>query len=823
MPRARAAKPAGDEFTGYSAAAGRLSPSPARHPDGPMTLPAIIVAMCCTISGNVHAVSGTPLADVRIEVRGGAHTTTDAHGDFTLTEAPGAYQIGVSVRGYAPVTVAVRADRDVPLQVALEPLDSPKLRQIGTVTIDGRLTPIVGALPSAVISRADLDRYGEDRVIDGLQTLPGATFTRPDGGAASAIAVVSLRGPDPSEALVALDGQLLNDGNTGDLDLSRFPSAAFSAIDVTEGLGPEDSNGSNTFGGAINLVSLRPTKDPHYGFSLSGGSFGQSEAWFNATGTIGRLGYAGALDDQNETGYVNATVPLYSTTDPNCAPCATRLGSAVASHLGLGTFTWSFAQNADLTARIFVLGDNRDQSSAINGIDDNAGDLGMPQYGALVGPGNQTFTQDIRAYQLRSREPLGAGELISDVSLSDNTVGVDGGSASPYDIVHSDHRDNFALNWQRTFANSQFAVGGYTRYESLDFFAPPAQDGSALSPFAAQPLLGQTINVGFIRGGFTPTPKLRLDGGVFGSHYTTFGSNLDGRFGAIYSADPNTAVRFSLGTGFRAPLLYERYQFPYAQLTLDGNNVFIGQGSPREQPEHATEYELGASHEFSRQSTLDVSLYRTDLRDPIEIFYPLDAVAAGACKNNSYADPLPACVSYNSNVGFAVYTGLEVRFVQRFAPQHIFVTARYGINSAYPKDLNAQFSNPTSGGNLVDNAQFLGIPQQQGSLEADWSNRGLHASASAVVRGNNNELNLAPFTVVDALAGKKLGSDLDLSLSATNIFNAGAGQFTVFGGGVPYRGIIGQDDSGAPEYGPLPTNALHVEPLGIRLILTARR
>ena len=87
----------------------------------------------------------------------------------------------------------------------------------------------------------------------------------------------------------------------------------------------------------------------------------------------------------------------------------------------------------------------------------------------------------IRAFQLRAREPLGAGELTSDVSLSANSVGVDGGFASPYDIVHTDHRYNGALTWQRTFATSQLAVGGYTRYESLDFIAPAAADGSPLS------------------------------------------------------------------------------------------------------------------------------------------------------------------------------------------------------------------------------------------------------------------------------------------------------------------------------------------------------
>jgi outer membrane cobalamin receptor len=785
----------------------------------------IVLAACCLITGNVHAVSGTPLAGAQVALRGAAapSTTTDAKGDFTLDAAPGTYQLDASARGFAPLSVTVLADHDVSVDVALEPLDSPKLRQIGRVTVDGRLAPIAGTIPSVTLTRADLDRLGDDMIIDGLQTLPGATFSRPDGGGANAIAVVSLRGPDPSESLIALDGQLLNDGNTGDLDLSRLPVAAFSAIDVTEGLGPEDSNGSNTFGGAINLITLRPTQDPHYSLGLSGGSFGRTEAYFNGTGTQGKLGYAIALDDQNESGYVNQTVPLFSTTNPSgCAPCATPLGSSVASHLALADLTYSFSQNADITARVLTLGDNRDQSSAINGIDKNAADIGTPTYNQFVGPGEQTFAQVIRAYQVRARTPLGAGELTTDLSLSDNSVDVNGGTASPYDLIHVDHRYNAGMTWQRTFDTAQFAIGGYTRFESLDFIAPPPAQGN-ITPFQAEPSLGQTINVFFARGGFQASPKLRLDGGVFDSHYTTFGSNLDGRFGAIYSVDRATSLRFSLGTGFRAPLLIERYEFPYSQLSLDGNNVFVGQGSPGEQPEHATEYELGASHEFAHDATLDVSIYHTNLRDPVEIFYPLAAVAAGACMHNSYADPIPACVSLQSNVGNAVYEGAEVRYLQRFAPAHLFVTAMYGLNVAYPKDLNAQFSNPTSGGNLVDNAQFPGIPQQQGSLQLDWQNKGWHAGAGATFRGNNNELNLAPFTIVNALLGKSFGPHLDLSISGTNLLNAGAGPYTWFGGGVPYRGVTGEDSSGNPVFGGLPTDALHIEPAGVRLILTLRQ
>ena len=782
-----------------------------------------ILALCCLVSGNVDGQSGQPLAGARIDVRGPAvgQTATDAQVDFSLTEPPGSYLLSASVRGYAPVTISLQLTHDVALAIALEALNSPRLRQIGTVTVNGRLTPIRGAVPSIDITRSEFELLGESRVISGLQAVPSVTFERPNGGAASAVSTVSLRGPDPSEALDTLDGQLLNDGNTGDLDLSRFPVAAFSSVDLTEGLGPQDAEGSNTFGGAINFVSLRPTLQPHYALSLSAGSFGTSEAWLNGTETQSRLGYALALDDQNERGYVNETVPLYTATPLGTAPAppvATALGSSLGARLGLVNLKWTFSQNADVGARIFALGDNRDQSSALNGIDGNPSDA---TFGRFIGPGGQAFAQSIRAYLLNGRLPLGAGELVSSLSDSDNGIAVNGQSyTTPYNVDHVDHRYNAALSWQRVFDTSVFAVGGYTQYESLAFSAPPGAG-------ASQPVLGQTINVLYARAGFTPVSKLRLDGGLFESRYTSFGSNLDGRFGAVYTADPQTSLRFSVGTGFRAPLLVERYLFPATQLAQDANGVFVGQGNPNEKPEHATLYELGGSHEFSQRTTLDVSLYRTNLRNPIEIFYPLDATAPPPgpnCTNpaNTPAHPFARCFSYNSNVGNAVYQGTEVRLVTQVVPSHLFLTAMYGLNVAYPQNLNAAFANPTSGGSLVDDQQFLGIPQQQGSLQLDWSNARWHAAALSIFRGRNNELNQAPFIIVDALVGRQITRGVDLSLAGTNLFNAAAGPFTVFGAGVAYRGIVGFGPGQTTLYGLLPTDAYHIEPAGLRVILTVR-
>ncbi len=163
------------------------------------------------------------------------------------------------------------------------------------------------------------------------------------------------------------------------------------------------------------------------------------------------------------------------------------------------------------------------------------------------------------------------------------------------------------------------------------------------------------------------------------------------------------------------------------------------------------------------------------MRDPIEIYYPEALAVAGACSAQTTTNVIPGCTSYNSNVGNAVYQGVEARFVQHFAQQHLYMTAMYGLNVAYPKDLNANFSNPTSGANLVNNQQFPGIPQQQGSLEFDWAQGRWHAATQAIFRGYNNELSQGPITWIDASVGFKLSDENDLMLQGTNLFNDAAG------------------------------------------------
>ncbi len=795
---------------------------------------ALLLAVCCMIAGHVSAANGAPIARAHLVLEGPKRleVSTEANGDFAVEGPPGRYRLSAFAQGFATVTVDTgNITRDSRIEVTLEPADAPKLRTIGSVTVNGGFTLQRNAIPEVDISRQQMDALGYTNVIESLGEVPSLVIHRPDAGAPTAPSVVSLRGPDPSEALVTLDGHPLNDGNTGDADISQFPVSAFNSVNVTEGLGPSDSEISNTFGGAVNFVSLQPTQTPHLNLSGSIGSYGTTQTWLNATGISGKLGYAFAGSDFQQAGQVNENdfvTPLNNTpidcsaAMTNC-PVLTHLGSSISSRLGIANLQYNFSQRSDAGLRLFSLGDTRDESSALNGIAGNAFipcdetsttqcTTGFtsdpnPNLGQHVGAGSAMLSQSIRAYDAYSRSVLGSGSLLADFFADDSNVDFTGGSTgvTPYDVSHQDKRYIEALSWGRTFDKSEFSFGGYLRQESLA--------GQGIDHPQTQSVASY-----FVRGA-QQFGKLRVSGGVYDADYSTFGRSIDWRLGTSYDLDSTSVVRASVGTGFRAPLLIERYFFPEVVVNgqvepnpglppADANCVVAGQGNPAEKAEHATEYELGYSKLFSSDTNLDVSLYRSNLRDTIENFYPGFSCNAP----NGFAYEIPV------NIGNAVYQGAEVRLKQRLPRQNLLVVVSYGLNVAYPYALGPNVSNPTSGGTLVDGQQFLGVPQQQGSISVDWAHNGWHAATAVTFAGRNNPLNQAPYMLTDAAVGKSFGR-VDLTLAATNIFNSVSGPFTVYGAGVPYQGLYASS-TGATYLANVPTDRLNVMPASLRLIFT---
>ena len=213
--------------------------------------------------------------------------------------------------------------------------------------------------------------------------------------------------------------------------------------------------------------------------------------------------------------------------------------------------------------------------------------------------------------------------------------------------------------------------------------------------------LSQSIGSYYVRGAQQIGSSTRISGGLFDANYTTFGNSLNWRLGLSQDIGTTSVARFSVGTGFRPPLLAELLFFP--PVLVDGklqpnpaagpvdSNCVAPNGNPNENPEHATEYELGFSHLFSSTSNLDVSIYRSNLRDTIENYYPGGGAETFCNSKLGFAYEIPI------NIGNAVYEGAEARYKQRFPRQNLTMTLSYGLNVAYPYALGTVGLEPDVG------------------------------------------------------------------------------------------------------------------------------
>ena len=766
-----------------------------------MPFPILVAAAvgCCDVTGAVRSADGAILrAHVHAVGAAVADADTDLRGGFRFTAPAGAYRVTIVAPGYAVAETDVVVHAGERLDVTLEPLGSGRLREIGRVVVDGRLAVPRSTVPTREITRLDLDANGYDRILDALATIPSLTLTRPDAGTASATAVVSLRGPDPSETRIALDGQLLNNANTGDLDLASFPSSVLSAIDVSEGLGAEDSRGADTIGGEINLISLRPTATPQRMLRLSAGSFGTTSAEINATGRLTRFGYALALGSAHSSGYVHDYPVTLEVPDGSggTTNVATRIGSATSVATSLVNLSYDLSQRSTLRLRSLSINGVRDEGAAQTAPVDPAVDA---PGSAFVGSGPETSAQSIRATLASLTLPLGSGTLAISSGLSSNATAVtrslpDAGAFSPYDVSLIDRLGTTTAEWTRAVGTTTLALGAQARSETLT------------SPDQFERTLHETGTQVWLRAGTDLSPRLRLAASVVSAHWSTFGTSTDGRVGLALDDGHNGTLRFAVGTGFRAPLLAELYTLPAANLSPDVNCVGAN-GNANERAEHATEYELGYGKRFGA-TTVDATLYRTNLRDPIENFYPLGTT----CPLDAFGNPISTVVaqSFPVNVGNVVYQGGTLRLAHRFGAW--FATAEYGVNAAYPTSLpDVVAANPTSGSDLVVGQQFGSIPLQTFSLGLRYAHNGVHGAANLTEKSANNELAQGRFATVSAAAGKSW-RHMDLTLAGMNLTNAVRGRFTRLGLGTPYP----------TPFGLQPRDALVLEPASFRVILTLR-
>ncbi len=300
-----------------------------------------------TVAGSVSSADGAAIAHASVTVRGpaGEHAErTDARGRFTIAALPpGPYALTIAAPGYDLLsgrTVGVENGRETDVTLTLV-RSSTSLVTIGRVQTAGSAGLSTSSAPSTTLDSQAYAAAGYTRISDVLMNDISTTLVHPLGGSTVLPTSVALRGPDPTETLVDIDGHQVNNGNTGDFDLSLLDPADYGSIELVKGISPSSLVGPDTIDGAINIRTLEPTTNPHGLARFSFGTFNTFGETVNSTGTVDRLGYAVSLHRTTSSGEVNQTV-----FDTN-AMAPVQVGSSLDGSTALGKLRYAFGRGGD--------------------------------------------------------------------------------------------------------------------------------------------------------------------------------------------------------------------------------------------------------------------------------------------------------------------------------------------------------------------------------------------------------------------------------------------------------------------------------------------
>ncbi len=763
------------------------------------------------VKGIVSAIDGSPIAGASIALSSqtfAKRAHSDAHGKFKFDDIPpGTYSLQAAAPGYQALsqrTVTLDAANRT-LALVLSSATTNSLTVIGQVRASAGETVSTSSAPTVSLNAQAAAAAGTTSVSSMVWNQLSTTPVLPLGGGSNATVVYAVRGPDPTETLVDIDGHQANNGNTGDLDLSLLDPAALQDVEVVYGISPSSLIGPNTIGGGLNVITLQPTATPHSLMRIFGGSYGTFGETLQTTGTDDRLGYAVSLHNATSSGSVNQTIlaptPQTVGSYSNGDSILTKLRYQLGGPTGYGYVQLNFRDQTIVKDDSALLTTYTPPGFTGGG---GGGDA-VPADSAAAPATYQSFAGTwLGAHQanygLDAQLPLGnervdgAPATVVQFShlttLSSQSVSGPGEASLPYLYNQRDLLGDDWLELDHHFSNGllsfKYDVGTETlstNYVQGQILAQAKPVGADRTPPTQVISLAQTQRSGVLRYEADPTSHIHYSLALYDSDFSSFGSSFDPRAGLVWTPTGNTAVRASVGTTFQTPQLTELVVPPPADRVPVGGIIFIG--NPNLRPDRATDFDLGAEHIVTlghHPLHVAMDLYQTNLRSPSS---QLNVTPIPNCQTKQ--NPTPCPLSYPVNAGNGIYRGLEVHADQQLG-RDLHVLAGWDVDSSFLTVIPPSIQD----GTLVAGEQILGQPLHKAYVAIDRAPpAGLAYGARLNYEGAYNELNRSPFATLDAHVAYRHGG-FEYGLYGTNLTNVYSNPFTIVGGGVPYGTLPGQ-------------------------------
>ncbi len=587
-----------------------------------------------------------------------------------------------------------------------------------------------------VITHEEIAKTGKSRILDVLEEAVGLSSTQ--NGPPGSQATVFIRGANAEHTLVMIDGIEINDPitPTRSFDMSLLLVENIDRIEILRG--PQSPlYGSDAMGGVINIITRQETGKPKFSFSGFGGTYGTYSGNIEVSGSTTNVRYSASSTLYSTDGFSAASTQYEGNTEPDGHRNLTlsgRLGIDLSTHISL-----------DFSGRWVDTESDVDNQGGDYGDDPN----NIQWYDSLFLMGQ------VRGLFLGNRwEQKLQVSIVDYHRTSSNPVD----ALNPFSADESEYRSKlFKIDWQNAlylhdtntlmFGMEHQQEQGESWYRSESFFGP----------YESEFPLAKAHNTGFYL-----QDQLRIAGRFFLTAGVRYDSHSQTESTATYRIAPayviertGTKLKATLGTGFKAPSLYQ----------LFSPATFFGPvGNEDLKPEKSTGWDLGVEQSFLGNALLlGLTYFANNFEDLIDYDFTQGYV----------------------NIRRAHTKGAEITFTVRPLPTLSFF-------ATYTR---AEAKNAETGESL------LRRPKDKITARLDWGfleRANVHVSLIFV--GEREDLywldwtptpvTLESYTLLNASAFYELLKSLELFLRCDNILNSdyeiikgyGTPGFSIYGG-----------------------------------------
>ncbi len=484
------------------------------------------------------------------------------------------------------------------------------------------------ASTTTVITREELEKFKNNTVYEAIQEIAGLNTVQ--SGPSGQTASVFIRGASSSHTKVMLDGVELNDpiNPTRSFDLSHLFIENIDRIEVIKG--PQSTlYGSDAMAGVINIITRQEQGRPKIQLSSFGGSYDTIQGKGEISGSTEKLSYSLGASHFKSNGFSSASSRYEGNTEKDSYRNTTFSGK----------FKLQVKENMDLNFSLRKI-------KAKNDLDNHGGDYGDDP--------NSSSTYDLiflrggfRGLFMKNR-----WETQINLSYSDSLRKYH----NPTDILHpfssdeSEYKSHlFKIDWQNNlfFHKSNTLTFGleFTKEDGCSFYESQSPWGSFQSEFPSKSSLNTGI---YIQDQINWDESFMASVGARLDSHSRAGSSLTYRIAPLYIfKSTGTKLKATLGTGFKAPSLYQLYA---------PSSLWGPVGNPDLNAERNTGWEAGVEQElFTGRLLIKATYFSSKFSDLIDFDYSQGYLNIGKASSKGTEFTLKALPLKNTTLS-ASYT-----------------------------------------------------------------------------------------------------------------------------------------------------------------------